>query len=234
MTTKDPVAQRNRFQAEMPRIPGVNDPERGPHSATPGLARQVLLPAAAALAVVVGGAGWMLHLSHSPARASSLTTPSPAATAASSQASLPPLHPRGPEMIATVQELAKPWSSKKFTFYRADTGEGVPAMIIRLPGVPGSRSDAYWAFSLNAPYELCQLDYITNLAELAARFDYHPVHPMVASSCSGSVYDPLRIGTAPDGAWVRGEVMTGSGIRPPMAIEVSVRGRSIIVDKIEQ
>lgn len=236
MTTFDPGSQRNRFHAEMPKIPGVSDQEPGYSSATLGFVWRLILPAAAAaaLAIGIGGIWWTLHPSQSAARVMASGDSKPVAKVPISRQFLPSPHPRGSESIATVRELEKPWSSKRFTFYRPDTGESVPAMIIRLPGVPGDHNDAYWAFSLNAPYELCQLAYITNLNDLAARFHYRAAHPMVTSSCSGSVYDPLRIGTAPDGAWVRGEVMQGSGIRPPMAIEVRVRGRSIIADKIEQ
>jgi hypothetical protein len=56
---------------------------------------------------------------------------------------------------------------------------------------------------------------------------------MVASSCDGTVYDPLQMGTTPDGAWARGEVIKGMGIRPPISIEVRVQGRSIVADRIE-
>ena len=106
-------------------------------------------------------------------------------------------------------------------------------MVIRLPGTAASSSAAYWAFSLNAPYQLCQLEYVTDVDQLAARFGYHASHPMVAAACSGTVYDPLQLGTIPTGAWVRGEIVQGAGIRPPISIDVQVHGRDLIADRIE-
>lgn len=235
MTTREPAPHSKPFQPEMPQIPGVNDPQTTRRSAIPGLVWLPTLLGVAALALVVGGAWWMLHRSRPDTKA-----PSPLAGSSTLTPAAPPrmltaaVRPRGPQAVATTRELARPWSSKKFTFYKPDSGVGIPAMIVRLPGVDRNRSSAYWAFSLNAPYELCQLTYITDLGKLANRFDYHASHPMVASTCSRTVYDPLQIGTAPDGAWVRGDVVEGSGIRPPFEIEIRVRGGSIIADKIEQ
>ena len=139
---------------------------------------------------------------------------------------------RAPAIAATVDELAKPWSSKAFTFADPVTHAAIPAMIIRLPGA-GKSSSMYWAFSLNVPYESCQLQFVTDAKELAAAYLYPARHPMLAASCNGTVYDPLKLGTAPTGAWVRGEVVHGTGIRPPLSIEVRVQGRSIIATRME-
>ena len=42
---------------------------------------------------------------------------------------------------------------------------------------------------------------------LAARFGFRAVHPMVASACDGSVYDPLQMATVDSGACVRGAIV---------------------------
>jgi hypothetical protein len=55
----------------------------------------------------------------------------------------------------------------------------------------------------------------------------------VAATCDGTLYDPLKLGTAPSGAWVRGEIVQGAGIRPPLAVEIRVEGRNVIADKME-
>ena len=61
--------------------------------------------------------------------------------------------------VATTAELAEPWSAKKFFFRSLTTGKNVPALIIRLPG-PAAQTESYWAFSLEAPFDRCRLDYI--------------------------------------------------------------------------
>ena len=135
--------------------------------------------------------------------------------------------------VATIEELSSAWSSKTFTFINPITRESVPAIIIHLPGAAASRSKAYWAFSLSAPYSTCELEYVTNLGQLASKFGFRASHPMVVSACDGTIYDPLQVASLPDGAWVRGEVVQGGGIRPPVAIDVRVQGSSIFADSIE-
>ena len=105
-------------------------------------------------------------------------------------------------------------------------------MIIRLPGSP-SRASAYWAFSLEAPYETCRLTYVTDLRALASRYHYRAAHPMVVASCDGTVYDPLQFGTTPGGAWFLEKWRGGRGSRPPLAIEIRVQGQSIFADRME-
>ncbi len=59
---------------------------------------------------------------------------------------------------------------------------------------------------------------------MAARFGFHAAHPMVASPCDASVYDPLQMATIDSGAWVRGAIVQGAGLRPPVVIEIKVEG----------
>jgi hypothetical protein len=56
---------------------------------------------------------------------------------------------------------------------------------------------------------------------------------MVVSDCEGTIYDPLKMATLPDGSWVRGDIVRGSGIRPPIAIQVQVRGREVVAARME-
>ena len=135
--------------------------------------------------------------------------------------------------VASLQELAKPWASKKFLFRKRLTDETVPALVVRLPGGAANRSASYWAFSLQAPYGRCELEYVTALDKLAGQYGYRARHPMVGDPCSGTLYDPLRLGTVPGGAWARGEVVQGSSIRPPIAIEARVQGNHLIASQIE-
>ncbi len=105
-------------------------------------------------------------------------------------------------------------------------------MVVRLPtGAPGD-SASYWAFSLQAPFGRCELDYATDLAKLSSEYGYRASHPMVVDACNGTVYDPLTLGNV-GGAWVRGEIVQGSGIRPPLSIEVRVERGRVIATRME-
>jgi len=104
-------------------------------------------------------------------------------------------------------------------------------MAIHLPGPPDEPS--FWAFALSNPFSRCQLQYVTDLSALSLRFAYSAAHPMVVSECDGIVYDPLKMAILPNGSWVRGEMVRGVGIRPPIAIQVEVRGRDVIAKRME-
>jgi hypothetical protein len=41
------------------------------------------------------------------------------------------------------------------------------------------------------------------------------------------------MGAIADGAWVRGEIVQGGALRPPISIEVSIRGERLYADRIE-
>ena len=133
----------------------------------------------------------------------------------------------GSNVVATVDELSKPWATKKFTFVKPVTQENIPAMAVRLPG------GELWAFSLQGPFGRCDLEYVSDLEKLASQYKYNASHPMVVSACDRTVYDPLKVGSLGGNTWARGEIVQGSGLRPPISIEVIVSGRSIIADNIE-
>jgi hypothetical protein len=234
VTDQPATAQPNRFKAEMPRIPGVNE-ELHPRSSALSKLSPKLILLAVAIVPVLGGVAWHLHASAGrglPASAAAPESPADATPAADIPAPPAPL-PSAPGPVATIDELAQPWSAKKFNFVRPDSHAVVPAMVIRLPGIAGEHSSAYWAFALTPPFGQCDLNYVTDTKELAARYGYSANHPMMAAPCNGSLYDPLRMGGVGDGIWVRGEVMQGPGIRPPTAIRIQVSGHTIIADRIE-
>jgi hypothetical protein len=130
-------------------------------------------------------------------------------------------------------ELAHPWSAKKFSYSRPVTHEEVPAIAIRLPGGNGKTSASYWAILLKAPFGQCELEYISDVNEVASRFGYAAKHPMIVDACSGTLYDPLRTGTLPNGSWARGDIVQGAGFRPPMQIEVRVDGDRLVAGRSE-
>ncbi len=128
--------------------------------------------------------------------------------------------------VATVSELAQPWSSKRFFFRSLTLSKYVPALIIRLPG-PASESKSYWAFSLEAPFSQCQFAYIDNVAKLSSEYGFEAAHPMVVNPCSRAIHDPLQHKELPGNILVRGAIVQGSDLRPPYGIELKVSGNQI-------
>jgi len=128
--------------------------------------------------------------------------------------------------VATVSELAQPWSSKRF-FYRSLTqSKNVPALIIRLPG-PASESKSYWAFSLEVPFSQCQFAYLDDVAKLSSDYGFEAAHPMVVNPCSRTIFNPLQLKELPGNILVRGAIVNGDDLRPPYGIEVKVHGGQI-------
>jgi hypothetical protein len=238
----EPKSSADRFHTGMPTIPGVGQ-QRAATSASVagGLSarnlRALILLAAVLLLFTVAGL-WIHSVRHRPK-----PQPSPQADVhdvledAETHASVPLFAPAkpartGPGQIARLDELSTPWSSVAFTFIRPDTQEEVPALVVRLPGGAGSGS-SYWGFSLVEPYGKCQLLYLTDTKKLASQFGFAAHHPMVADPCDGAVFDPLGMGARPDGKWIRGAIVQGGALRPPLAIEVSVRDNNLYAERIE-
>ena len=219
------AAQRN-IAPEMPRIPGVSDAPKAPQ-----LDAKLLIGVALIAAVCAAGfAVWFWHRHHTKPG-----TARPAqATAELAMHNLPAVNQSAntdPGAIATVDELAKSWAYKRFSFVDPQTHEIIPAMVIHFPS--SSTLESFWAFSTKTPFSQCELQYITDVAALSQRYAYPATHPMLVSDCDGTLYDPLKMATLPDGSWVRGEIVRGGGIRPPIAIEVQVHGRVLVADRIE-
>src|SRR5580658_10172032 len=217
----------DRYKAEMPQIPGVSAPNsrRSPFDNPTLRMVGVLL---AVLLVVFFSARWLLrprHLEAPPAEPPpQIEVPAPAPDP---NAALPHATQQDPG-IATISEMAQPWSSKKFFIRNGLTGESVPALLIRLPSSSASQENGYWAFSMNAPYGDCQLEYISDLAKLRNEYDFKAAkHPMVGNPCSRTVYDPTKLSNLPGNVWVRGAIKIGSDLRPPLGIELKVQGRNI-------
>jgi len=221
-----PPSAHRKTTPEMPRIPGVNEaPTPAGFQPKPHLAL-----ALAALLCASGFALWLLHRRNTDLKPSA---PAEAATysAPTSSASSTKTTDTEPNAIATLYELTKPWSSKTFHFLDPKTQQSIPAMVIHLPG--SATNPSFWAFALTNPLSRCQLQYVTDLRVLSQRYAYSAEHPMVVSDCDGILYDPLKMATLPDGSWVRGDVVRGGGIRPPMSIQVEVRGRDLVAKRME-
>lgn len=217
----------------MPQIPGVSGAgaQRGPWNNPSVRMVAVLL---VVLAAAVFTTRWALRPRHTePPVAEAppqIEVPSPAPDAS---AALPHATEANPG-IASLAEMAQPWSSKKFFMRNGLTGESVPALLIRLPGASALQSNGYWAFSTNSPYGNCQLEYFTDLAKLKKDYDFRSAkHPMVGNPCSRTVFDPLKITNMPGNIWVRGSIVQGSDLRPPIGIELKIEGKNILAIRME-
>jgi hypothetical protein len=164
-----------------------------------------------------------------PARQDNLPSAQPQGTETSTDtdaASRPLYVSQSNPELATVSELAQPWSSKRFFFRSLTLSKNVPALIIRLPG-PASESKSYWAFSLAAPFSQCQFEYLDDLAKLSSDYRFQAEHPMVVNPCSHAIFDPLQLKELPGNILVRGAIVRGFDPRPPYGIEVKVTGNQV-------
>ncbi|HVH72709.1 MAG TPA: hypothetical protein VNB49_16585, partial [Candidatus Dormibacteraeota bacterium] len=97
-----------------------------------------------------------------------------------------------------------------------------------------SQASGYWAFSVIAPFGNCRLEYVTDLARLRNDYDFSATkHPMVGNPCSRTVFDPLKMTSLPGDYFVRGGIVQGSDLRPPLGIEIRVRGKEILAIRAE-
>src|SRR5579863_2182208 len=220
------------FRPEMPQIPGVGSNSPQPAAAPSGIDKQSLLQIGGiAAAVVLICAIVLWWVKSNPHRAANLSSadaevaeqPEPIPTLPSSIVTVP----EGPTVAATVDELSKPWDAKKFKFVKPVTHQNVDGLVMRLPG------GGLWAFSLQEPFGRCQLEFVADLDKLASQYKFSASHPMVVNPCDSTVYDPLKVGPIGGNTWARGEIVQGTGLRPPISIDVKVSGRSIIADNIE-
>lgn len=234
------------FKPQQPQIPGVpasakkvksgNSPIASepaatapPRSAASSLQARsgsnwLRIGLAAGIVIVIVGVGWWVRVSSAnpakePADVSARAADSDLARSAKAL-------PVGPGEIATGSELERAWSSQRFIFRDAASSETIPALAVRLPG------GDLWGISLREPYGTCDLEYVTNLEKLRSQYGLRATHPMVVDSCSGTVYDLSLYTNGPNGL-VRGQVVRGTAIRPPVAIEIEQHGDSIVAVRME-
>ena len=230
MTNQPPS---DRFKTEMPQIPGVSGPgQRSATASNPAV--KLVIGLLAVLLVVFLGARWALRPKRAPTQSveqqPQIEVPSPAPD----PSTLVPHATATDPGVASMEEMAKPWSSKEFYFRNRLSGENIPALLIRLPAGSPSQSNGYWAFSQKAPFGNCQLEYVTDLDKLKTDYGFRAAkHPMVGNPCSRTVFDPLKLTNLPGSVWVRGSIAQGSDLRPPLGIEIKVEGKKILAVRIE-
>lgn len=238
------------FRPQEPKIPGVPEvAARPPKPAAPAPVQQpkVVLPppppkrktqeksehlpfiwvgsivAACLVCVIIA---WWSHQSKMRDDPSTAAVDVPAPAAGGAKAKMDQKLPEGPGPVATTRDLDKTWSSKKFTFRNPVTDERTPAMVVRLPG------GVLWGFSLREPFGTCEMEYITDLSKIESDYHYRASHPMVVDPCNRAVFDLTDYGSGPNGP-VRGSIVSGAAVRPPIAIEMSTKGNDVVADRIE-
>jgi hypothetical protein len=221
-----------RYKADMPQIPGVtHGSPRGPRS-------NPLLPLIAGVVLF----GVILLLTVRWFARSRPVVPPRVETAPQIEVPSPPPDPasllphadRTHPVIADVADLSKPWSSADFFVRDLSTGEDVGATIVRLPSGSPMAPAGYWAFSHKAPSGTCPLEYINDLDKLRKDYDYRDArHPLVGNPCSRTLYDPLKTVNLPGNVWIRGAIVQGSDVRPPLGVEIKIQDKQILAIRTE-
>lgn len=233
MTDQSPAPEdrlkEERFKAPMPAIPGVGtSAQRQPGIPAPVKVVGGLVGVVLAI-VVVGFIVSKTRKSAPPADPlPQVEVPAP------DLGNPPPQVPPPMRGIATVDGMSKPWSSTEFEFRDPLSAQRTPALLLRLPGGSAGQPSGYWAISLKAPYGNCQLELVSDLEKLRTDYGYRAAkHPMIGNPCSRSVFDPLKTGNIAGNVWVRGAMVQGSDLRPPLAIEVKIEGKDIFAVRME-
>jgi hypothetical protein len=219
------------FKVDMPQIPGVGGPSGRPPRRNP------LLPLIIAFLVlgliILVAVRWFSHnkpaepVSAEPAPQIDVPPPPPPKPAM-------PVATEGEPVVATVADMAKPWTSIDFLVKNKLSGENIPAVLVRLPGGSASQASGYWAFSRKAPYGSCELEYITDIDKLRGEYGFRAAnHPLVGNPCSRTLYDPLKTTSILGNIWIRGAIVQGSDIRPPFGVEIKVQGKNILAIRAE-
>ena len=219
----------------MPQIPGVAA-EAAPRP-NQGVLKNPALRLVAGLLIVLVllfvGSRWLFHLKHTeavaPAPPAQIEVPTPPPDPA---AELPHATVANPQ-IATVEEMAKPWTSKEFIFVDHFSNESTPALLIRLSSGSASQPDGYWALAMTAPFGSCRLEYLGDITKVMEQYGFTARHPMVGDPCSRTVFDPLKMSNIPGNIWVRGSIAQGSDLRPPLGIEIKIQNKNILAVRKE-
>lgn len=218
------------LKAEMPQIPGV----AGPRKSQPNPMLPLIIGLVVIGIILLFAVRW---LSRSKPAEPAVAEQSPQLeipAAPPDPSSLLPHATESDPVIANVPDLSKPWTSADFFVRNRLTGENIPATIVRLPTGSPTLATGYWAFSKKAPYGSCQLEYVSDLNRLRNDYGFPRAnHPLVGNPCSRTLYDPLKTSNLPGDVWMRGAIVQGSDIRPPLGVEIKIQGKQILAIRSE-
>ncbi len=223
------------LNAPAPKIPGVpGQAAQKSDKATQSIVEDVphenrrassLWPAAGgAILGIVVVLSWWAHSAKAP-KDQQLSTDLPQTASRSAPSAQTGALPIAPGPIATVAEMKAEWSTKQFVYKEAN-GDKTPALLVHLP------KNAYWAISLREPFGTCQLEF-AGVQKLQSDYNLAAPYPMIGDPCSHAVFDLAQYGEGPNGM-VRGAVVAGAAVRPPLAIEVNVNDGKIIASQEEE
>jgi len=116
--------------------------------------------------------------------------------------------------VASLAELAAPWSAVRFTLPDTD-GDQLPCIVIRLP------DNGWYASSLICTHNKCDILYVRDPVSARNSFDVDVSTPILACPCHFSVYDPTR----------NGQVLKGPAPRPLLQLKVQVRDDNVFVSR---
>jgi len=221
------------MNATTPKIPGVPEsPVRKPESPKtiaeenpPENRRRshLWIGGAAVLAIVIALV-WWAHGAGAPESRLPQLRSSRSAGQPSQAAQNAPI-PVAPGPIAGVADMKQEWSTKAFV-YKESNGDKTPALLVHLP------KDAYWAISLREPFGNCQMEF-ASVDKLRSDYNLSAPYPMIGDPCTHTVFDLTQYGEGPNGM-VRGAIVAGAAVRPPLAIEVNVKDGKIIASQEEE
>jgi hypothetical protein len=225
-------SSKSRFKVDMPQIPGLT--RHSPRSPRFNPLLPLIMGVIVLGVVLLVAVRWFAHARHAePARVDSAPQIEVPSALPDPNSLLPHASEANP-IIAEVADLAKPWSSADFFIRNFITGENIPATIVRLPSGSSSAPTGYWAFSRKAPYGDCQLEFIRDLDKLQKDYDFRRAsHPLVGNPCTHTLYDPLKTANLPGNIWIRGAIVQGSDIRPPLGVEIKIQGKQILALRTE-
>jgi hypothetical protein len=99
-------------------------------------------------------------------------------------------------------------------------------VVVHLP------DGVYWGFSVREPFGTCEIEYVTDLKKLQTEYNFHATHPMVGDPCNHAVFDLMKYGSGPNGL-VRGEIVSGAAVRPPVEIEMRAQDGKVVAVRME-
>jgi len=72
-----------------------------------------------------------------------------------------------------------------------------------------------------------------SVEKLRSDYNLAAAYPMIGDPCTHTVFDLTQYGEGPNGM-VRGAIVAGAAVRPPLAIEVNVKDGKIIASQEEE